>query len=233
MVLHMLRKKLDDTHFFKGVKNYITDPNLAYGYAKTPDLMAHLETASGLELDEFFNDWVYHQGYPTYNVEWHQPTSSTVSIQLNQTQSHSSVSFFENKVPIRLNGTNGEVLDIVLNNMNNDQIFVENVSFTVNSIEFDPDLHLISKNNTITLGLENNSFVTENISLFPNPINDILSIESSENIKINSAIIYNTLGKKIIVATNKQINLSQLSTGIYFITIFTDHGYIHKKIIKN
>ena len=233
MVLHMLRKKLGDTHFFNGVRNYITDPNLEYGYAKTPDLMAHLEAASGLELDEFFNDWVYNQGYPIYNVEWHQPTSSTVRIQLNQTQSHSSVSFFENKVPIRLNGTNGEVLDIVLNNISNNQTFVENVNFTVSSIEFDPDFHLISKNNTITLGLENNSFVTENISLFPNPINDILTIETSENIKINSAIIYNTLGKQILESTDKQINLSQLSTGIYFISIFTDYGYFHKKIIKD
>lgn len=233
MVLHMLRKKLGDTHFFSGVKNYITDPNLEYGYAKTPDLMAHLETASGLELDEFFNDWVYNQGYPIYNVEWHQPTSNTVRIQLNQSQSHSSVSFFESKVPIRLNGTNGEVLDIILNNITNEQAFVENVNFTVSSVEFDPELHLISKNNTITLNLENNNLRTENISLFPNPINDILSIETSENIKINSVIIYNTLGKKIIAATNKQINLSQLSTGIYFISIFTDHGYIHKKIIKN
>ncbi|ARV15873.1 M1 family aminopeptidase [Polaribacter sp. SA4-12] len=233
MVLHMLRKKLGDTNFFSGVKNYITDPNLEYGYAKTPDLMAHLETASGLELGEFFNDWVYNQGYPTYNVAWHQPTSNSVSIQLNQTQSHSSVSFFENKVPIRLNGTNGEVLDLVLNNINNEQTFVENVNFTISSVEFDPDLHLISKNNNVTLGLENNSFVTENISLFPNPINDILSIQASENIKINSSIIYNTLGKKMIEATNKQINLRQLNTGIYFITIFTDHGYFHKKIIKD
>ena len=231
MVLHMLRKKLGDTNFFNGVKNYINDPDLEYSYAKTPDLMAHLETASGLDLNEFFNDWVYNQGYPTYNINWYQNTS--VNIQLSQTQSHNSVSFFETNVPLRLNGTNGEVLDIVLNNISNNQTFVVNVNFTVSSIEFDPDFHLISKNNTITLGLENNSFVTENISLFPNPINDILTIETSEKIKINGAIIYNTLGKKIIEATNKQINMSQLCRGIYFITIFTDYGYLHKKIIKD
>ncbi|MFN3786031.1 MAG: M1 family metallopeptidase, partial [Thiothrix sp.] len=35
MLLHMLRWKLGDTHFFQGVRNYLNDPRLAYGYAKT------------------------------------------------------------------------------------------------------------------------------------------------------------------------------------------------------
>jgi aminopeptidase N len=54
MVLHMLRKKLGDAVFFQGLREYLDDPNLAYGYAKTPDLMQHLESASGEDLTEFF-----------------------------------------------------------------------------------------------------------------------------------------------------------------------------------
>ena len=232
MVLHMLRKKLGDTNFFKGVKNYITDPNLAYNYAKTPDLMAHLEASSGLDLNEFFNDWVYNQGYPTYSITWHQPTTNTISIQLNQTQSHASVSFFEANVTIRLNGINGEVLDVVLNNLTNRETFIEDVNFTVSTINFDPDYHLISKNNTTTLGIENNPFILENISLFPNPVNDILTIQISKNITFKGATLYNTLGKEMFTTTNKEINLSKLSTGVYFIKVFTNSGNLYKKIIK-
>ena len=232
MVLHMLRKKLGDTNFFKGVKNYITDPNLAYNYAKTPDLMAHLEASSGLDLNEFFNDWVYNQGYPTYSLTWHQPTTNTISIQLNQTQSHASVSFFEANVTIRLNGINGEVLDVVLNNLTNGETFIEDVNFTVSTINFDPDYHLISKNNTTTLGIENNPFILENISLFPNPVNDILTIQISKNITFKGATLYNTLGKEMFTTTNKEINLSKLSTGVYFIKVFTNSGNLYKKIIK-
>ncbi|WP_158839954.1 M1 family aminopeptidase [Polaribacter sp. L3A8] len=232
MVLHMLRKKLGDTNFFKGVKNYITDPNLAYGYAKTPDLITHLETASSLDLNEFFNDWVYNQGYPTYNVNWHQPTTNTISIQLNQTQSHTSVSFFEANVPIRLNGTNGEVLDLVLNNLTNGEIFIEHVNFSVSSIDFDPDYHLISRNSTTTLGLENNNFISENITLYPNPISDFLTIETSENIILKNAILYNTLGKEVLTSSSKKVNLKKLNAGIYFIKVFTDSGNLYRKIIK-
>ncbi|OAD46344.1 M1 family aminopeptidase [Polaribacter atrinae] len=232
MVLHMLRKKLGDTNFFKGIKNYITDPNLAYGYAKTPYLITHLETASSLDLNEFFNDWVYNQGYPTYNVAWHQPTTNTINIQVNQTQSHTSVSFFEANIPIRLNGTNGEVLDLVLNNLTNGEIFVENINFPVSSIDFDPDYHLISRNSTTTLAVENNPFVLENISLLPNPVNTDLTIKTSKNIIFKKALLYNTLGKEVLKSNSKHINISELSAGIYFIKVFTDSGNLYRKIIK-
>jgi len=47
MVLHMLRKKLGDADFFQGLKNYLADANHAYGYAKTEDFIAIMETTSG------------------------------------------------------------------------------------------------------------------------------------------------------------------------------------------
>jgi len=99
MVLHMLRKKLGETNFFIALKNYITDADLAYNYAKTPDLISHLEAVYGESLTEFFNDWVYNQGYPTYQVNWHQPEPNKVNIQLLQTQSDASVSFLRQQFP--------------------------------------------------------------------------------------------------------------------------------------
>ena len=233
MVLHMLREKLGDSHFFQGLKNYLSDSNLAYGYAKTPDLIAHLETVSKLDLEEFFKDWVYNQGYPTYNIEWNQTSSTSINIELNQIQSHNSVSFFEANVPIRLHGTNSEVLDVYLNNTSSNQTFLENVNFTVNSVDLDPDFHLISKNNSVTLSIENTPYLLKNIEVFPNPINDILTIKTSKNISINKTFIYSSLGKEILKSNKNKINLSQLSTGIYFIKIQTDYGEFFKKVAKN
>ncbi|HBS11219.1 MAG TPA: peptidase M1, partial [Flavobacteriaceae bacterium] len=62
MVLHMLRRKLGDATFFQSLKNYLVDPKLAYGYAKTPDLITHFEAVNGENLTEFFKDWIYNQG---------------------------------------------------------------------------------------------------------------------------------------------------------------------------
>ncbi|APG65639.1 peptidase M1 [Tenacibaculum todarodis] len=231
MVLHMLRKKLGDTNFFVGIKNYINDTNLIYNYAKTPDLITHLESSSGLNLEEFFNDWIYNQGYPTYALNWHQPALDKVSITLNQSQSHNSVSFFEANVPVRLFGSNGEILDLVLDNTTNGETFLENVSFIVSTIEIDPDFHLISKNNTVILGLDNQLYVENNVSFYPNPTSGILNIEATKDIIIKSIIVNDVLGKQVFKTSSEQINLSFLNSGIYIVKVLTNAGILHKKII--
>jgi len=68
MVVHMLRYVLGDTAFYQGMKNYLADPELAYGTAVTAQLKTHLETASGTDLTDFFNNWIYNEGYPIYNA---------------------------------------------------------------------------------------------------------------------------------------------------------------------
>jgi aminopeptidase N len=86
MVLHMLRWKLGDTAFFQGIKNYLADTNLAYDFAITTQLQTHLETASGQSLAEFFDHWLYKQGYPTYTLSAQNVGNSEVQITVNQTQ---------------------------------------------------------------------------------------------------------------------------------------------------
>lgn len=67
-VVAMLRYVIGDEAFFAGLKNYL-EAN-AYGTATTVELKEAMETASGMELDAFFDEWVYGVGYPTYDVSW-------------------------------------------------------------------------------------------------------------------------------------------------------------------
>jgi aminopeptidase N len=106
-LLHMLRWKLGDDVFFQSVRNYLADSSLAFGYAHTEDLKRHFEMESGENLDEFFNDWFYGEGYPSYQLEWTNQGSS-VNIKLNQTPSHPSVEFFEMPVPVKVSGSNAD-----------------------------------------------------------------------------------------------------------------------------
>jgi aminopeptidase N len=94
MVLNMLRFKLGDALFFQGLKNYLADTNLAYKYAVTSNFQSHLEALYESSLTEFFNDWVYNQGYPTYSIAVQNNFNGTVSLSVNQTQSDASVPFF-------------------------------------------------------------------------------------------------------------------------------------------
>ena len=67
-VLHMLRVKLGDAAFFAGIRDYYRAHK--HGTALTDDLRLALEAASGQDLSEFFDRWVYEAGYPQYDVEW-------------------------------------------------------------------------------------------------------------------------------------------------------------------
>jgi hypothetical protein len=104
MVMHMLRWEMGDGNFFRAMNKYLHDPELANGYATTEDLIRHAEAAADTSFREFFNDWVFGQGYPTYRMVY-RPTGGTgIEIEVSQEQSDPSVSFFEMDLPVVLYG---------------------------------------------------------------------------------------------------------------------------------
>ena len=231
MVINMLRFKLGDTNFFQGLQNYLNDPLLAYGYAKTPNLQAHLEASSGLNLTEFFNDWVYNQGYPIYNIEAHNIGIGQARITINQSQSDPSVSFFEMPIPIRLFGSGGLQQDFILDNTTNGQQFIVNVPFTVTSVTFDPKKDIISRNGSAVLAAT--SFdLSSSVVLYPNPANSEITIETPNLYTLQNIIIYNALGQKVGEYSSNKIPVSQFSIGMYSVKIITSEGAILKKFIK-
>ncbi len=233
MVLHMLRKNLGDASFFQGLQNYLTHPDLAYGYAKTDDLMLIMEAASGNDLSEFFSDWVFNQGHPSYTIEWNQPNGNEINIQIFQTQSHASVAFFEAPVPLRILGTQGETLDIVLNNVSNQEMFSNPVNFTVSDVLFDPEIDLISTSNTVQLGLEEQELAVT-LLLFPNPSSHVVNIQKQESLQISEIRIYNALGQLLDQRTfAPMMDVSRFSTGLLFMQFDTNSGTITKPLLKN
>jgi len=210
MVLHMLRKKLGDATFYQGLQAYLSDPEFAYAYAKTPDLQAKMEVESGEDLTEFFNDWIYGEGYPSYSIEWNRINDSQIRIIANQTQSHNSVSFFEAPIPLRIFGTGGEEVDIIIDNTVNGQEFIEDISFDIGIIVFDPDHHLISRNSSVTLGLEGHT-IANTVMIYPNPTSELFHINIPDSVTIQSIKIYSVLGQLVKEqAFEETVNKSEL-----------------------
>ncbi|MEH6534766.1 MAG: M1 family aminopeptidase [Psychroserpens sp.] len=232
MVLHMLRKKLGDANFFQALQDYLATATHAYDYAKTADFINIVETSSGEDLTEFFNDWIYNEGYPSYSIGWNQPTANQVSITINQTQSDPSVSFFEVPVSLRLIGTLGEQMDIVLDNTQNQENFLELVGFTVNDILFDPESDIISANNNVLLSTDEFD-INNQLIVYPNPTYEVLHIEKPDALTISEIKIYNTLGQLINRLTwNSTIDTSSWSSGLLFIQFQTNDGVITKSVLK-
>jgi aminopeptidase N len=193
LILHQLRWLLGDSAFFAALQNYISDPMLAYGFARTADLKRHLEASSGEDLSWYFDEWFTGEGYPTYQVAWTQGQDS-VRLTLGQTQSHPSVSFFRMSVPLKFKNETRDTL-IRFYNTFSGQPFSVYIPFTVDSIIVDPDFQLIAGNHLLTS--VNEPVAPPRISAYPNPANREIrfftgSLQIPQGAKI---IIYDDSGR--------------------------------------
>jgi hypothetical protein len=231
MILHQLRWILGDEIFFNSLKNYLNDSKLKYAFAKTDDLIRHFEATSGKDLKGYFKDWYEGEGYPSYTIRW-QNSNNDLLINVSQTQSHPSVSFFKMILPIKV-FKNGKDSLLRLDLNQNNQLFTINIS-NVDSLQFDPDYWLISRNNILT----SSDFVKfdDNLKAFPNPFKDEIEI-SSNNDLLQSISVYNNLGQLLkdyytINSTQFVLDMKDYPTGTYALKCVTKNKAYFDKILK-
>jgi len=85
-----------------------------------------------------------------------------------------------------------------------------------------------------TIGVSDRKYSNE-ITLFPNPAQNLFFVLSPENWNISETKIYDNVGKlvKSINGQTKQIDISTLQKGIYIVELFSDKVRIRKKLIIN
>ncbi len=85
--------------------------------------------------------------------------------------------------------------------------------------------------------LSNSDFEKNKVRIYPNPSKNTLNFSTSTDFKIDSAKIFDTTGKLIFSTLNlvdNQIDISNLSNGIYLISLQNDENGIYtQKFIKN
>lgn len=72
----------------------------------------------------------------------------------------------------------------------------------------------------------------ENLSIYPNPSNDRVTISATSTLK--SATIIDLMGNEVLKTQSKTIDVSNLSVGIYMLNVqFENNQIVSKKLIKN
>ena len=215
-LVRMLRWKLGDSAFFKGIRSYLKDPSIVYGYAVSSDLKRNLEKASGIDLTEFFEDWLYGEGYPSYQLNWSVIGNGWIQSNLSQTTSHTSVDFFEMPVPVRFKNATRDTT-IIIEHIRNQQTAFHRIGFIPDSAFIDPLLKIVSAKNTITKSDPPPSD-PNSVSIFPNPVQTQLTVYLKNFQTGNiSMVLYNTKGQLL---WQRQINNF---SGSDFIVIPTDN----------
>lgn len=126
-------------------------------------------------------------------------------------------------------GTNS----VVVANIAGDAVSVELNWTGVNSFTVETDVDVILGFDNLVVQnfpLQTDDFKVENILVYPNPVNNYLTLKNVENIE--ESYIYNSLGQFILSTKETLIDLSKLTNGIYYLKIRTQNGTEIKKIIK-
>ncbi len=83
--LNMLRHRLGDDLFWKGIRSYYQ--RFTHGNALTSDFQGVMEEVSGQDLDAFFHQWLFVPGYPEIKMDW-KYRNGKVTMNVRQTQDH-------------------------------------------------------------------------------------------------------------------------------------------------
>ena len=195
-VVHMLRGILGDSLFFKGIRSYLGDPLLSHKFAVTEDLRRNLENVSGRDLGSFFQKWIYGEGYPSYTATWKQNSNHWAAVQISQSTSHPSVSFYD--MPVRLKFKNA-VRDttMIVENRVNGETFNLNIGFTADTMFIDPDYWILAKDRLVT-HLPVTSTRENDIRIFPVPARTQITVQVlNPSIHALNLRLYNMAGQLV------------------------------------
>ncbi len=230
-LLHMLRWEMSDTLFFKGLKNYLTDPDIANGFATQEKFVKHMEAAADTTFTEFFNDWYYGEGYPLFQLTYFTDYSNLgkIKLRIHQNQSNTSIPFYEMHVPIRA-WTGGKSKDLRLYNTMQDQEFTIS-THAIDSIQFDPEKWLLAKSDIITPVLHVSKSIQ--IQIFYEPSKKQLRVILPNPSGNETLRIIDLKGRIVKVyglsGIDTYVDISYLKTGIYLTEI---HSNRTKKVEK-
>ena len=221
-VAHMLRFVINnDSLYFKVLQDY--QQQFAYGTATTEDLKTLAEQNSNQDLDTFFHQWIYMEGYPTYSATWFQ-NGSQVLLKLSHTASKpSSVPVFKLPIEMKLQSGAG---DTTIRIYNDHAVQYYSFQWTNNmtGLLIDPNNHILNKVGSIATDpnlVSVSSPQIENIEIYPNPADSYWTVK---HIPINSELILiDMFGNQIWKSTTKeatvQIPSGALRQGTYILTI--------------
>lgn len=113
-VLHMLRFVVGDTTFFDILQNY--GSTYAYANAVTADYQTICETVSGQDLDWFFDQWIYDQGFPEYELLWSYSNQEIKGYELYVavSQLQEDAPIFDMPVELGITTSSESILDTLL-----------------------------------------------------------------------------------------------------------------------
>ena len=245
-VLHMLRHKVGETMFFDILKSYASNDSLSYNAASTSDFQKVCEDISGLDFEQFFQQWIYGEKYPKYELSWWHEGNGIYNVKIDQVQSYN---FFSMPIDLKFSGSAGPILvdtTIVIENNNSSQLYeFSGFNFLVENVMLDPE-NWILKEATYSVN-EIDNILPDRVEVekaFPNPFNSKVKLsfyinpqygDTHVNVNIfdlRGKIVESLIDNEFIPGYHTTFwNANGKSSGVYFIQLATDNYIDSQKIL--
>jgi len=216
MVINSLRFHVNnDEVFFQGIRDY--QEIFGGATARATDFRDVMEDATGIELDDFFEQWYYKGGAPSFQIDYNFD-GEELNLQVVQTTNLPTNPLYKTPLELNIQRMEGDTL-IRLNidaNLTNHTI---DCPGTITGLVVDPNQWITNGPSTIT---RVNEIDPTPFSIYPNPAREYIFIGAPKQ-EIVSIKIFDIYGKLCYSNDNMRLNryiyIGDLITGVYFIQI--------------
>jgi aminopeptidase N len=232
-IIHTLRHEIQDSAlFFNVLGTFQTE----YGgsTATGEDFKNTAEEVTGMDFDQFFDQWYYGEGYPIYDFVWY---STDDHFYLTSTQSTSaSTPFFDMLLDVKLIFTDYSDTIITVHQTDNVNEFSVYTGKTVAVIQIDPNNWTMELVNSISVGIEETEKPVY-FTLGPVPADDHINVYFLNPSGNTKTIKVTDISGKILTEAQSRdkhvrLNISGLAKGVYLVSVDDGSDMLVKKFVK-
>jgi len=232
-IIHTLRYIIqNDELFFQALRNFQSE--FGFKTATAIDFKKSVQKTTGIDLTNYFNEWYYGEGYPTYSAKIYQKSDNSSELIITQKTSAPIItSLFTNPIDIRIRRTNNTdtIIRIAINSNYQKNYFSAELGLK-EVVEIDPNNNIVNRVEQFTNQIDT---LPENILIYPNPTQDYISVELKNSADALAKIL--DMNGKIIIeksfSKEIQLDLKNQSNGNYLLIIESDGTTLKHKITKN
>ena len=237
-IIHTFRFIMDDdVLFFQALQDFQTTfaDSTAYGL----DMRDMLQTTSGVDYTEPFNEWYFGEGFPTYSALWNGD-GTNLALEISHTTPSSTPTFTN---PLEVKFSRVSAPDTIIRfdiTSNNSQFYISNIGDVSGIVKIDPNNWIINEVGTIvedpTLAIGVQKLEVDFYSIYPNPSTGEYTISTHDN-GLQEIIVLDTKGRTILKDSfmlNFSLDLTDQDNGYYILQLIDNSGNKRiKTIVKN
>jgi len=211
--------------------------NYGGGTATGEDFKETAENITGLNFNQFFEQWYYGQGFPQYNFKYWTDDQNTFFLSSTQTTSSLHTVFYNMLLDFRLHFIDGSDTLVQFRQTDNLNVFSMEFDQRVINVEVDPEQWTLEETLNIS-NIEEIVLLPMYFTIGPNPVKNKLNVyflnaDSAEH----NITIYNLAGQQVFfkIKTSDihfEVNTFAFRSGVYFISVSNGNDVNNEKVCK-